>query len=359
MGSREGNVTAAGRGWVRGLIADFEFGGALAVLEGDGGGVGLAVAVVGDVDMVAGGEASEFFHHLGKAVDFVAGNGEQQVAVLQSGAGCGTIGYDAGYEDSFDDFEVHLFGEVGGHLQHVDAEVAALHLAVASEVAGDFLSQVGGDGEAVARIVAVGRGNGGDDADEAGVGIHQRAARVAWIDGGIGLDERLDGALHTAVVVDDAHVSGFGTDDAGGDCGGEVEGVADGHHGLSDTRAVAIAEGDGGEAGGLDFDDGEVGGRVVAYETGGQDAFVVEGNADAFGILDDVVVGDDIAVGRDDDARAVGAVFFALHALVDDESEEGLVEGCEAGLDGADVDDAVDGAGGHLAEIGDLLGLQR
>lgn len=128
---------------------------------------------------------------------------------------------------------------------------------------------------------------------------------------------------------------------------------------MSYFGTVAVAEGDGGEVGGINLDDGEVGGGVVAYEGGGQYPFVVEGDADAFCVLDDVVVGYDVAVVGDDDSRAVGTVFFALHALVDDEAEEGLVERGEACLHGAYVYHAVDGLCGYMAEIGVLLGLRR
>ena len=71
-----------------------EVGGSLGVLEGDGGGVGAAVPVVGDVDKVAGGVTADFFHHLGKTVYGHSGNGEQEVALLESGTVGGTVGHD-------------------------------------------------------------------------------------------------------------------------------------------------------------------------------------------------------------------------------------------------------------------------
>ena len=55
---------------------------------------------------------------------------------------------------------------------------------------------------------------------------------------------------------------------------------------------------------GVDLDDGEVGQLVGADELGSEDAAVIEGDAHLDGAVDDVVVGDDVAIGRDDDAAA-------------------------------------------------------
>jgi hypothetical protein len=54
----------------------------------------------------------------------------------------------------------------------------------------------------------------------------------------------------------------------------------------------------------VDLDDGEVGELVDADDASLQDAAVVEGDLDLRGSVDDVVVGDDVAVRRDDDAAA-------------------------------------------------------
>ena len=54
----------------------------------------------------------------------------------------------------------------------------------------------------------------------------------------------------------------------------------------------------------VDLDDGEVGELVGADDLGVHHAAVVEGDLDLYRAFDDVVVGDDVAVRRDDDAGA-------------------------------------------------------
>ena len=55
--------------------------------------------------------------------------------------------------------------------------------------------QVDRDGEAVARVEAGLAGDGGVDADDLAPDVDQRAARVARVDRGVGLDEVLDAAV--------------------------------------------------------------------------------------------------------------------------------------------------------------------
>src|SRR6185312_6146507 len=59
-----------------------------------------------------------------------------------------------------------------------------------------------------------------------------------------------------------------------------------------------------GEAGGVDFDHRQVGQLVRTDHFGRQLAAVTESDLDAGGILHDVVVGNDVAVGRNNDAAA-------------------------------------------------------
>ena len=65
-----------------------------------------------------------------------------------------------------------------------------------------------------------------------------------------------------------------------------------------------VAPGDAGKVVGVDLDDGHVVELVDTDELGREDAAVVHGDANLHGAVDDVVVGDDVAVGRDDDAAA-------------------------------------------------------
>ena len=65
-----------------------------------------------------------------------------------------------------------------------------------------------------------------------------------------------------------------------------------------------IAPGNAGQVVGVDLDDRKIIELIRADEPGGEDAAVVERDAHLGGAVDDVVVGEDVAIGRDDDAAA-------------------------------------------------------
>src|SRR5690606_8345676 len=103
---------------------------------------------------------------------------------------------------------------VGGiHLGDLDAEPRPVHHAVFDQVICDLTGQVDGDGEARAGKVARARLDRGVDADHAPEQVDHRAARVAAVDRGIGLDERLE--LRVRVVAEDVDVPILRADDAG------------------------------------------------------------------------------------------------------------------------------------------------
>ena len=92
-----------------------------------------------------------------------------------------------------------------------------------------------GDGEADAVRAAGAREDRGVDADEPAGQIDQRAAGIAGIDGGVGLDEEL--------VVGDADLGARQRrDDAVGDGLADAERIADGEHEVADLERVGIAE---------------------------------------------------------------------------------------------------------------------
>ncbi len=137
-----------------------------------------------------------------------------------------------------------------------------------------------------------------------------------------------------AGVVDGAVLGG---DDAGGDGLGEREGAADGEHPVADLGAVGVAELDRGQRlRRVDLDDGDVGLGVDADDVGGTAVLGVavgiggELDVDLVGLVDDVVVGDDVAARIDDEAGAEGlalaaalvAVIAALAALAAEEAVE-------------------------------------
>ncbi len=145
--------------------------------------------------------------------------------------------------------------------------------------------------------------DGGVDADEASLGIDEGTAGIAGVDGGVGLDEIL--------VILDAHAAASdGTDDALGYGLADTERVADGEDDIPDEHQVAIGECGMGEVVGIDFEDGDIGLWVTSDDFGFVFlAGVFEGDLDFVGSIHDVVIGEDIAIGGDDDAGAEAALF--------------------------------------------------
>src|SRR5688500_12031643 len=178
--------------------------------------------------------------------------------------------------------------------------------------------------------------DGGVDADDATARSDEGAAGVAGVEGGVGLDDVLDDAL----AVGGGEGAAEGADDAGGDGGLEAVGVADGDGHLADAQAVRIAEGGGGELLGvvaLDAEDGEVGGGIGADDFDLEAAAVGRDGFELAGVLDDVVVGEDVAVRGQEEAGA-GAADFEGTAAGAHLAEDGDVDdgGADAGDDGAD-----------------------
>ena len=156
----------------------------------------------------------------------------------------------------------------------------------------------------------------------------------------------------------------FGADDAGGDGIVEAERRADRQHPFADPELVRIAELDRRQAGGLDLEQRHVGAPVGADHPRLEFALVGEPHRDLVGRLDHVRIGEDVAVGADDEPRAERAALeFPRSALSGsgpgltrtgprDEAPEKIVKGIilvEVGylrraaalarLRGADIDD--------------------
>ncbi len=189
----------------------------------------------------------------------------------------------------------------------VDAEIAAADLPLLAQLRQDLLEGVDGNGEADVLGAVV---DGAGDAHDPALQVDQGAAGVAEVDGGVGLQE----VLERDVV--DAERAALGADHAGGHGLVQVERVADHHHPVADPGAVAVAELQVLEAGaGIDLEQRQVGRRVGALDLRGVVA-VAEMDLDLRGAFDDVIVGDDQAVGRDDEAAAAGLGAIVLGRLL-------------------------------------------
>ena len=168
--------------------------------------------------------------------------------------------------------------------------------------------------------------------------LMQRAAGVAGIDGGIGLDEVLELALRARL---DGAV--LGGDDAGGDGLRKLERLADGDHPFPYLRAVGVAHlhcGQGARR--IDFDDRDVGVGIDADDfrgtavIGGIVRIGGELDKDFVRLVHHVIVGDDVAARIDDEAGAerftnatairAAAVIRSLSARSAEEAVEEVLE---------------------------------
>ena len=210
--------------------------------------------------------------------DLLAVEFAQHVAAFEPGAAGGRVRRDLADDGAGSVRQVEEAGVVGRHVVHADAEVAVVHGAVLDDRLGRSARDLRGNGEAGAGKRAAAGDDEGVDADQFAVGVHERAAGVAGIDGRIGLDEVAGLARIVAVGIGAIERA----DDAARDGELEVaEGAAEGQHGFAGLqlawsrprrrwcRFVRV-----------DLDDGEVVELVDADQLGREDAAVVERDAD-------------------------------------------------------------------------------
>ncbi len=184
------------------------------------------------------------------------------------------------------------------------------------------------------------------DADHLAVDVQQRAAGVARVDAGVGLDQ-----VFIGLGVADLDRPVQGADDPLRDRVVIAEGVADGDHRFGGHQVAGGANGDDGEPlAGLqvDLDDGQVGIGVAGDELGGAVAAVAQGDLDLADAVDHVMVGHHVAPGVDDHAgpHAVDAAgLFGMAGLGRGRGWNGLLP--------ADVDHRPRGAR-HRLDLGRL-----
>src|SRR5215217_6320798 len=176
--------------------------------------------------------------------------------------------------------------------------------------------QVDRDGEPDADVAVgavAGRADGAVDADDPPVAVGEHPAGVAWVDGGVGLDDL------AAVVQDPVGRA----DDPGGHGLVEAEGAADGDRQLADLDVLADGERGRGETGAVHLDHADVVQVVGADDLALELGAVVEADLDLVDPVDDVGGGHDVAVLVVDEARADAAVVADL----DHGGQQGLGDG--------------------------------
>ena len=132
--------------------------------------------------------------------------------------------------------------------------------------------------------------------------VDECAARIALVDGGISLDVRFDAG--GACACGGRDVACLGAHDAGSDGGGKSEGIAYGENPFAHFEFFGITHRDDVEVGGVNFYECKVGGGIRSHNGGIEVTIVVKGDFEAFGAVNDVVIGDDVSVLGYNDARA-------------------------------------------------------
>ena len=276
-------------------------GGTLLVAQREGCGVFLFLAEIGHFHLVAGTMYGNDLLQLAELVDFLAVNGRHDVAFLQTGSiGCTVCG-------DFCDIEtgecaevglfalVFLFVDVVRHRSSADAQQRALHYAKFAEVFHHLVHNGGRDSKAVSAVRTCFGVDHRVDTDQFARSIDECTAGVTGIDGGIGLNEAF-------YRIGRLHGTGFRADDAGSDGGGEAIRIADGEHPFSDFQFLTATYGDGLQVFGFDLDQSEIRIFVLSDDTAFELAIVIEFHQNLVSIFHNVVVGDDISVGCEDNS---------------------------------------------------------
>ena len=161
------------------LVGLGEVFGAGQLLDRDLEGLGGAVAQNLHRHGLAGVGAGHFQLQVAAVGDLLAVELEDEVAALEAGFVRRAFGRHVADQRAGGVLELELLGQGGGDVLDHDAQVTAGDMAVLDEAVHDVAGEVDGDGEADALVAAAAAQNGGVDADEPAVGVHQRAARVA------------------------------------------------------------------------------------------------------------------------------------------------------------------------------------
>jgi hypothetical protein len=159
-----------------------------------------------------------------------------------------------------------------------------------------------------ADIASARRQDRGVDADHSSLQVDQRAARIARVDGRVGLDEIL--------IAFDAGAAPERADDPGGNRLTQSKGIADGEYKIADLQALGIADRDRGQAASGDLQHCNVGIGIAADQFRLEAAVVLGRNLDAARILDDMGIRQHIALTRIDDHAGPSRLRLTLDRLL-------------------------------------------
>ena len=240
--------------------------------------------------------------------DFLAVELRHHVAVLQPGLVRRSVCNHVADERAGWRFEVEFLRERRRDVLNHDAQITAGDVAIFDKAFHHGAGQIGRDGKPNALAAARITQDGGVDADQPAVNVHQRTAGISRIDGRVGLDEIL--------VILDTHVAAvLCADDAFGNCLAYAKGIAHGQHDIADLHIAAVGQRDDGQTVRVNFHDRDVGLGIAPDDFGGELAPIRQRDFHFFGPVHDVVVGEDITVLGDDHAGAEAVFNSRAHGL--------------------------------------------
>ena len=165
------------------------------------------------------------------------------------------------------------------------------NLAALNKLVVNLDSDIGWQSEAQACVLARLGNDGGIDTDHLSLHVDQGTTAVARIDGRIRLDEALE-LLNVAANV----FTALGADDACRHGMIQVEGTSNGENPIADLHGVGVAHlCDGQVVADINFDDSQIGLAVAADQLRLMLGFVVKPNHDLGGLVDNMMVGHNVA----------------------------------------------------------------
>src|SRR5690349_22268988 len=187
------------------------------------------------------------------------------------------------------------------NLGELQAEDAATDVAVLHDLVHHVAYERHGNRETIAGVTASRTRDRRVHADDFTADVDEWSTRVAGVDRRVGL-EVVDDCVRG--VIESGEPASLRADDALRDREIETERIPDGQHPVTDACRLVVAEGNGRKVFAIDLYDGDVGRRIASNDLRVELAPVGENDSDLVGVGDDVVVGENNAVGRDDEARA-------------------------------------------------------
>src|ERR1700704_2714580 len=186
-------------------------------------GAGDFVAVDRDNEVAADGDALHAGAH-------------HAITAVNASRGCGAALGCRFHQEAFLRGKIECFRELAGYRNRLYAQESLVNAAIGHEIVRDAFGAVDRNGEADAGGGAAGRVDRGVDADHFTARIDQRAAGVAAIDGGVGLNGFIDEGGLAGL-----HGAADGADYAGGQCALKTKWIADGENFLAYLESSGIA----------------------------------------------------------------------------------------------------------------------